>query len=265
MSEAEEQKALWNGSAGEVWVKSQALLDRLLGPFEAAIFEAAELGPRVLDVGCGTGSTTIAAARRAAAVGIDISAPMLELARERAAKASVDATFILGDASTHAFEPASFDTIISRFGVMFFEDPVRAFENLRRTGGRLRLVAWRSAAENPFMTTAERAVGSLLPSLPPRRPGGPGQFAFGDRKHVVDILERSGWQSIEVEPLDRACTMPSAALMPYATTLGPVGRALRDADEATRASVTEKLRAAFDPFVAGDSESYNAPARRNTA
>jgi SAM-dependent methyltransferase len=233
----------------------------MLAPFEDAIFEAADLGPRVLDVGCGTGSTTIAAARRGTAVGIDISAPMLDLARRRAEHVR----FILADAATYAFEPASFDTVISRFGVMFFEDPVQAFENLRRAGERLRVVAWRSAADNPFMTAAERAVGSLLPSLPPRKPGGPGQFAFGDRKHVVDILERSGWQHIDVAPLDRECTMPSAALVPFATNMGPVGRALRDVDEATRASVTQELRAAFAPFVAGDEVRFHGAAWMITA
>ena len=143
---------------------------------------------RVLDVGCGTGSTTLAVARLLGAkgrcTGIDISEPMIAAARARAEREGTPASFIRADAQTHAFEPASFDMIISRFGVMFFDDSVRAFANLRRAArddAELRFIAWRSAAENPFMTTAERAAAPLLPNLPARRPDAPGQFAFADR------------------------------------------------------------------------------------
>ena len=148
-------------------------------------------GGRVLDVGCGTGSTTLAVARRLGAkgrcIGIDISEPMIAAARARAEREGTPASFIRADAQTHAFEPASFDMIISRFGVMFFDDSVRAFANLRRAAKQtpsLRFIAWRSAAENPFMTTAERAAAPLLPNLPARRPDAPGQFAFADRDRV---------------------------------------------------------------------------------
>lgn len=255
MNDAEEQRAAWNGHSGKVWVESQELLDRVLQPFEDAIFEA-ELGPRVLDVGCGTGSATIRAARKGPTVGVDISAPMLDHARARAAKANVPATFILADAATHALE--SFDTIISRFGIMFFEDPVKAFQNLRRTGARLRAVAWRSPAENEFMTTAERAVGSMLPALPPRRPNAPGQFAFGDRTRVIDVLEKSGWRDIDVAVLNVTCSMPASSLIPYATRLGPVGRIFQEADEETRTRVVEKLNAAFAHFIDGNEVRFPA-------
>ena len=160
---------------------------------------APDPGSRVLDVGCGTGSTTLAVARRLGAkgrcIGIDISEPMIAAARARAEREGTPASFIRADAQTHAFEPASFDMIISRFGVMFFDDSVRAFANLRRAArddAELRFIAWRSAAENPFMTTAERAAAPLLPNLPARRPDAPGQFAFADRRRVYSILEESG-------------------------------------------------------------------------
>ena len=145
---------------------------------------------RVLDVGCGTGSTTLAVARRlganGAAVGIDISEPMI--AARAGARRARRARRRASSAPTrrrHAFEPASFDMIVSRFGVMFFDDSVRAFANLRRAasdGAELHVIAWRSAAENPFMTTAERAAAPLLPDMPARRPDAPGQFAFADRE-----------------------------------------------------------------------------------
>jgi hypothetical protein len=151
--------------------------------------------------------------------------------------------------------------IVSRFGVMFFDDPVGAFANLRRAStdeARLRLIVWRSAAENPFMTTAERAAAPLLPNLPARRPDAPGQFALADRGRVTSILERSGWTEIELRPIDVACTMPEKELVRYATLLGPVGRILPDADPRTRALVIEAMRAAFEPYVDGPDVRFTA-------
>jgi SAM-dependent methyltransferase len=130
-----QQIAQWNGCAGRGWVEAQESLDRMFEPFEDLLVEAVEArgAQRVLDIGCGTGSTTLAVARRLAgrgeAVGIDISEPMMALVRARAERASNPPRFIC---QTHALESVSFDMIVSRFGTMFFDDPVRAFENLRR-------------------------------------------------------------------------------------------------------------------------------------
>jgi SAM-dependent methyltransferase len=256
----DEQAAAWNGRAGRAWVEAQEPLDRMFEPFETLLLDAvrAEAPERVLDVGCGTGATTLAVARQLAgaggSTGIDISEPMIAVARARAERAGAPVTFIRANAQHHAFEPARFDMLISRFGVMFFDDPVRAFANLRqaaRTGAALRAVVWRSADENSFMTTAERAAAPLLPDLPPRRPGAPGQFALADRHRVRAILAESGWGDIDVQPLDVACTLSEADLVQYVTRLGPVGQALSDADERTRAQVTEVVRAAFASYVHG--------------
>jgi ubiquinone/menaquinone biosynthesis C-methylase UbiE len=255
-----EQSALWNGAAGRAWVESQELLDEVLQPFEdwlvAAVLE--EAAASVLDVGCGTGSTTLALARRLGpsgrCTGVDISEPMIDAARTRAERERTPPAFVLADAQTYPFERASFDTVVSRFGVMFFEDPVQAFANLRRAakdGARLRFVAWRSAPENPFMTAAERAAAPLLPDLPARRPDEPGQFAFADRERVRAILQEAGWSAVHIQPIDVACAMPETALVPYVTRMGPVGRALQQVDEPTRARVVEAVRAAFGPFVQG--------------
>lgn len=258
-----EQAALWNGAGGAGWVALQGLLDQMYQPFEDLLVNALSSEPtvRALDVGCGTGGTTVAIARHLGAkgscTGIDISEPMIGAARTRAERAggSVAVSFLLGDAQTYPFHAASFDAIVSRFGVMFFSDAVAAFANLRAAataGAPLRSVVWRSAAENPFMTAAEGAAAPLLPELPPRRPGEPGQFAFADRDHVRRVLEQAGWSDIEIQPIDIACAMPEPALLPYVSQLGPVGRALQQADDALRTRVMAAVRPAFDAYVHGD-------------
>lgn len=257
----DEQVVAWNGPSGHAWVESQVLLDRILEPMAELLLRAVPEGSalRILDVGCGTGATTLGFARRVGVegrcVGVDISQPMIDAARARAEREGVPASFLVADAQTHAFEPASFDRIVSRFGVMFFDDPVTAFSNLRRAAtkdGELRFVAWRSPADNPFMTTAERAAAPLLPNLPPRRPDGPGQFAFADDMRVRSILEQAGWTAIDIQPIDLGCSFPERDLVRYVTRLGPLGRALDEADEATRTSIIAKVRTAFDPFVQGN-------------
>ena len=254
----DEQARLWNGPSGRAWVDEQGLLDQVLQPFEDLLVEAvsARSRGRVLDVGCGTGSTTLAVARllgaRGRCVGIDISEAMIGAARARAERERTTAIFIRANAQDHGFEPGSFDMILSRFGVMFFDDPVRAFANLRRAAAddaECRFIAWRSARENPFMTTAEQAAGPLLPNLPARRPGAPGQFAFADGSRVHAILKESGWGAIDVRPIDVACALPEPELVRYVTRLGPVGMALQEADDATRMRVIETVRPAFDAYV----------------
>jgi len=266
--EGNEQAALWNGRAGRAWVEAQASLDRLFAPFENLLVSEARAGAarRVLDVGCGTGATTLAIARtlggEGACTGADISEPMVAAARVRAKREGAHASFICSDVQRHAFEPASFDLIVSRFGVMFFDSPVQAFANLRhaaRDGAALRAIAWRSAAENPFMTTAERAAAPLLSNLPARKPGAPGQFAFADQGRVADILDESGWAGIDVRAIDVECTFSESDLLTYLTRLGPVGLALQDeADERRRAQVVETIRAAFEPYVHGAEARFTA-------
>jgi len=261
------QAALWNGVAGRTWVAAQGMLDRIFKPLEDLLVDAATAKPRqsVLDVGCGAGGTTLAVAQALGAegrcVGIDISDPMIAAAQARAERDGAPVRFIRADAERHAFAPASFDMIMSRFGVMFFDDPVHAFANLRqaaRDDAELLFIAWRSAEENPFMTTAERAAAPLLPNLPAREADAPGQFAFADAQRVRRILEASGWAGIDIRPIDVACTLPETELVHYLTRLGPVGRLLHEVDDRTRARVTETVRAAFDPFVHGPEVRFTA-------
>jgi SAM-dependent methyltransferase len=262
-----DQHALWNGHAGRTWVDAQALTDQMFRPFETLLVDAAcaHAPRRVLDVGCGTGATTLAVARRLGAhthcVGADVSAPMLDAARVRARAAGGAIEFVCADVQRHAFAPASFDTILSRFGVMFFDDPVAAFANLRHAAtadARLLFAAWRSPSENPFMTLAERTAAPLLDDFPARVPGAPGQFAFADRERVVGVLAESGWGEIEIAPVDLECAFPESALSTYLTRFGPVGQVLRQADASTLARIGAALRTAFEPFVQGDEVRFSA-------
>lgn len=262
-----DQAAHWNATAGRTWAELQDLLDRVLEPFVEPVVAAAFPGPggRVVDIGCGAGASTLAMARRLGpegfALGVDISAPLVEAAKARAADAGLPAAFVQADAQTYPFESEAFDAAISRFGVMFFEDPEAAFRNIRRglrADGRLAFAAWRSPAENPFMIAAAAAVGPLLPQFAVPPPGAPGQFAFADGDRVRRILDASGWRDVEVAPLDRVLSMPEADLMTYVTRMGPVGLALQDADESLRARVVQALEAAFRPMVRDGAATFDA-------
>ncbi len=257
----------WNGSAGRAWVDARDVLDGMFQRVEDLLVGSIGMadGAQVLDVGCGTGATTLAVARRlgpaGGATGIDLSAPMVAAARERAGREHAEVTFLCADVQEHAFAPATFDAIISRFGVMFFGEPVRAFTALRRAArdaAELRFVAWRRPEENPFMTTAELAAAPFLPPLPAREPDAPGQFAFADPRRVSRILEESGWNEIEVRPVDLECVFPEPALMEYITRFGPVGMVLNDLGERERAPIVKAIRAAFERYVQGAEVRYTA-------
>jgi len=255
-----EQAKLWNGPGARSWIMAQTVLDQAFRGFETLLAEAAvSAGARaVLDIGCGTGATTRAIARAlgpgSRTLGLDISAPMIARATELAGAEGSASQFHAGDAQTHAFEPAAFDLIVSRFGVMFFSDPVAAFANLRRAarpGGTLTMISWRSMTENPFMTVAERAAAPFLPDLPPRPAGGPGQFAFADQHHVHGILEEAGWKDAASEVLDMPCAFPLSSLDTYLGLMGPVGQMLAKADEVLQRQVIGAIRTAFDDYVEG--------------
>lgn len=268
MADTPTQSDLWNGPAGHAWVTAQRILDEMFNDFATHLAQTVPLNANwcVLDIGCGTGDTTLTLARRLGpeghATGIDLSAPMIEVARQRAADAALPVEFIAADAGQPPLPAASIDHIVSRFGVMFFDNPVQAFTRLRdttRQGGTLHAVVWRSAADNPFMTTAERAAASLLP-LPPRVPDGPGQFAFADAGKVRGILESAGWSEVAITPLDMPCEIARSDLRTYLSLLGPVGTALRNEtlDAAEHERILDTLEAAFAPFVVGDRVHYTA-------
>ena len=254
------QTAFWNGRSGQAWVDTQTLLDALFQPMADRLIAGVPAGSPlcVLDVGCGTGAVALAIARRLGdgghVRGVDISRPMIAAADTRAARGRIAARFVCADAQRHRFAPASIDRIVSRFGVMFFDDPVAAFANLRRAavnGAVLHAIVWRSADENAFLTAAELAAAPLLPQLPPRRASGPGPFALADAQRTQAMLEAAGWSGIAVTPLDAECTLPVADLPAYYTRIGPLGLVWPDLDDATRSRVDEVVRAAYRRYQDG--------------
>jgi SAM-dependent methyltransferase len=267
MAKGDQQAEFWNGVGGDAWVDMQPVLDTMFaGLADMLAKTAAERGARrVLDVGCGVGATTVAIARRlgeaSEVTGVDISAPMVEAAKERVAFDDHTPRFLLADAATHTFEKGEFDLLVSRFGVMFFDDPVAAFTRLRDAiapGGGLRFVCWRTPEENPFMTAGARAVADLVPNMPAREPGAPGPFAFAAEGRAAEILAEAGWGAVEARPIDFPCAFPESELLRYLARIGPVGQALREVDDAMRNEALRLARAAYEPFVTGDEVRFTA-------
>jgi len=253
----------WNGQAGETWVKLQERLDAQLAPLGRLVMDRAGIRPgeAILDTGCGTGQTTLELAERVGAAGqvtgLDISRPMLELARQRGRSAGMgQLRFEEGDAQTRAFAPASLDLVFSRFGVMFFADPVAAFANLRaalRPGGRLGFVCWRPARDNEWVAVPMEAAFRHLPRPPAPEPGAPGEFAFADRARVEGILAGAGFADIQVEAADARIGGSSLDLAVDTTLrMGPVGAALREEAPDKRPAVEAAVRAALAPFAGPD-------------
>ncbi|HEX8868265.1 MAG TPA: class I SAM-dependent methyltransferase [Lentzea sp.] len=254
-SEVNSEQARWWNEAGEGWANAQAIVDLVLRPFEELLAQKALERPRhrVLDVGCGTGAVTRAIADALGdapeCVGLDISRTMIAGAAQHG-----HVRFVVADAQTHTFDEP-FDLVVSRFGVMFFDDPAAAFRNLLKAttpGGELCFVTWRTAEENSFMTTAQKAAAPLLPDAPPLDPNGPGPFSLADADATKKLFEQSGWDSVVIEPVDRICVMPEELLVPYLSNLGPISRALKQAEESERPRIMAEVRGAFDEFVHGD-------------
>ena len=266
-----QQVAYWNEQAGPTWADLQAPLDRQLAPLGRRVMAELDLGPgrRVLDVGCGAGETTLAlAATGAQAVGVDISRPLLEVARARS-QALPNVEFLEADAQAQAF-PEPFDAVFSRFGVMFFADPIAAFTNLRRAlkpGGRLAFVCWRRPDENPALTAPmQAALAHIPPPPPPADPSAPGPFAFADPERILAVLSGAGFLDVAVTPHDEKIggndleTTVSLSLK-----VGPLGALLRehpDKRDAVIGAVREFLaRHLTDDGVKLDSATWIVTAR----
>jgi SAM-dependent methyltransferase len=252
----------WNGDAGQKWVQFQELMDRSLRPLGRAAMDAAapKAGERVIDVGCGCGDTSFDLARRVGpkgrVLGVDISQPMLARAKSRMGECA-NVTFERGDAQVFEFPQSAFDIVFSRFGVMFFADPVAAFRNLRaalKPGGRVAVLGWRAARENAWVKVPVSLVGPHVPLPPPAGPDEPGEFAFADDARVRRILTGAGFADVNIARHDAPITLAGGGLEDTVALLlefGPTGRAVADAgaDEALKARIAADLRDGLRPHL----------------
>lgn len=256
----EQQRDYWNGKDSREWVVEADRFDAMLAPFADLLLDAAAptSTDRVLDVGCGNGATTLAAARRAAqgeAVGFDISEPMLGVARERAAAEGLShARFVLGDAQTDALD-GPYDSVISRFGIMFFADPVAAFTNLRDAlapGGRATFVCWQSVPANPWVMVPTAAILEHVPPPEMLAPDTPGPFRFCESGSLDAVLGAAGFVDVRStghrQPMLLGGPSTYEDAVEFVVGGGMTRRALGDAPEDVRARALDAMRDALVPY-----------------
>ncbi|MEH6559165.1 MAG: class I SAM-dependent methyltransferase [Oceanicoccus sp.] len=259
-----DQIEFWNSAAGEQWVKGQETMDRTLAGFgQLAIAALApKSGEAILDVGCGCGATSIALMETMGngnVLGVDISAPMLARAEQRTIKLGLDSVkFRKADAASFDFEANTLDGVFSRFGVMFFDDAVAAFANIRsglKPGGRLSFVCWRPISDNQWTLVPMMAAFEHIerPNAPPA--GAPGPFAFGDKDRTKKMLEEAGFNNVSIEaknlPMAFSITSDKPLGLQFAE-MGPVGRLLINAPDDKKTAIVDSMTSALEPFVQGD-------------
>ncbi len=259
-----EQARYWTEEGGPNWVREESSFDTMLAPFNDALVEALspQAGELVLDVGCGFGTTALSVASHGTRVhGVDISPAMIARARDRAEMLAADATFAVGDVQTDPLG-GPYDAVVSRFGVMFFADPMAAFRNLAsatRPGGRLAFVCWQPIDRNPWMLAPVQVLRQLIDDPPPPPPAGVGPFAFGDPTYVERVLTDAGWSGSSIESFETTARLggndgvPGAVDQVLATT---AARALlvnagEDLRQRAAAALTERFEAVSVDGVVG--------------
>ena len=248
-----DQATYWNDEGGARWVRHIDSLEAMLDPFSTHLLErvAAQPGERVLDIGCGGGVTSAALAQAVGVqghvTGLDVSKVILEVARQRYPDRG-NLEFLLADASVHSFHAARYDVLTSRFGVMFFHDPQRAFSNLRRSlrdDARLVCMCWRGLDENPWMGIAAAAF-TVLPPPPAPAAGTPGPFSFAKRERVEEILTTAGFGNVTFEAVDSPVALGSVEnALEWLSAMGPAAQSLREAKEEDRAAAVQAIREAL--------------------
>ena len=261
-----EQITEWNGALGQRWAELQREIDTIVVPFGAAALKTAapQPGERVIDVGCGCGDTAIELARRVGAtgsvLGIDVSRPMLEVARARIGPSGLaNLAFREADAS-EADLPTGTDLLYSRFGVMFFGQPAPTFRHLRRSmrsGGRCVFACWRTPRDNPWAMTSLAAARSAMGITPaPADPYAPGPFAFADEERLRAILSSAGFQNIDVQRFDAAVSLGATprAAAENAVRIGPTSRLVREVGTENLPIIVAAIESAFQPLAAADGQ-----------
>lgn len=255
------QEDYWTSPAGLKWIEHEHALDTAMAGMLDMMLDAADIArtDRVLDIGCGTGASTLAAALRVPngeAVGIDISRPLLDRAETRAREAGTNnAAFLLADAQTHPFPTASFDVLVSRIGMSFFSDSVSALENLAKAlkgGGRMAFVCWASVDRNPWFFIPKKAAEARLGPLPASDPKAPGPTAFQDVDHVAGLMSRAGLSNIRAEAIDVMLTPPDGVrgAARAASRVGPAARVVKayEGDRTDEEVIEKAVMDAFRPF-----------------
>ena len=253
----------WSGPSGQSWVTHETLQDRLLAEALDAVLMAAGLssGESVLDIGCGTGALTLAAASavgtRGRVLATDISAPMLNRAAERASEFAQVAT-LLADAEVADWPTSDFDVAISRFGVMFFGDPPRAFANIARAlrpGGRIAFAAWGPVARNPYWKDPSRIAASHLGDVPKGEPNAPGPMGMADKDWSMEQLRAAGLQDIACDEVEIHLPIQGSVedAAHLALVIGPAARVVRlfQASEADLAAVHAEIARFLEVFSDG--------------
>lgn len=263
----------WNGPVGSRWLAYNDWLDERTAAYGDAAFAAAapQAGEAVLDVGCGAGATSLALARAVGAggsvIGVDVSEPLLGRARERAQACGLPVEFRLADASAPLFAPRRFDLLFSRFGVMFFDDPVAAFAELRKTlrpGGRIAFACWQEPAKNDWYLLPLKAVAGIV-APEPVDTNAPGPFAFSDPRRVERILGEAGFAQVELQAFEapfyhgRGETREAMAedALQQVFRVGPIQRLLAAQDEQLRERATVAIRAALAELAGGQGIAVN--------
>ncbi|MEP5728744.1 MAG: methyltransferase domain-containing protein [Sulfitobacter sp.] len=257
----DDQQTFWTTQAGPSWVTRMTAMDAAFDPILDEVFRLADFqrGDAIVDIGCGAGTSTLEAARRVGpigrALGVDISQTLLDAACQRIDQ-QVNLQFELADAQVHPFEPEAFDGLISRFGLMFFEDPSAAFQNMAKalsTEGKMIFATWGAIPENPFFTLPSQVASDVIGKAPKADPDDPGPFSLRDVDRVTDLLDHAGMTQIKAYETQLMLT-PHGTAGDLADLLCEIGSAQRilayyGSDSDQRATLLLALEKALQQYV----------------
>ncbi|MBF9061360.1 methyltransferase domain-containing protein [Rhodobacterales bacterium HKCCSP123] len=264
MDANKDQAEYWASPAGLKWLEHEHALDAAMAGMSNLMLDTADIlsADRIIDIGCGTGASTLESARRVpegVGLGVDISKPLLARAVNRAKEEGIqNASFLLADAQTYDFSRQPFDLLVSRLGMSFFSDTMAALMNLSDalTGrGRMVFVCWASVTKNPWFSVPARVAEERLGKLPSGNPSAPGPTAFQDCARVADLMAQAGLSNIEARPVEIELTPPGgvAGAARAASKVGPAARIMKGfkGTEADELAIEEAVRSAFENFEEG--------------